>query len=57
MENIETPAFVDETTALVTVEELAELDGAMAAGTLNTGGTFGTATCPASVGTAFSFTD
>ncbi|MBB4699488.1 RiPP peptide [Sphaerisporangium siamense] len=33
-----------------------EIGATAAAGTTNTGGTFGTLTCPACVGTAFSFT-
>lgn len=54
---LQAPAVVDAAgLELVVVEELAELDGASAAGTHNCGGTFGTATCPASIGTAFSFT-
>jgi hypothetical protein len=37
----------------IAIEELGEVAGA---GTTNTGGTFGTAGCPACIGTAFSFT-
>lgn len=37
------------------VDDLTE--GGAAAGTTNTGGTFGTATCPSTLGTSFSFTD
>ena len=49
--------FADEALSTVTIEELNEVDGGVAAsGTHNCGGTFGTATCPASIGTAFSFT-
>ncbi|GAA1995584.1 hypothetical protein JL107_07685 [Nakamurella flavida] len=43
--------------SLVGIEELNEIDGmGSAGGTHNCGGTFGTLSCPASVGTAFSFT-
>jgi len=42
---------------LIGIEELNEVDGmGSAGGTHNCGGTFGTLSCPASVGTAFSFT-
>jgi hypothetical protein len=62
MENIQ-PADVELTMVpVVTIEDLADLDGgatadaAAVASTHNCGGTFGTATCPASIGSAFSFT-
>ena len=48
---VETAVSVDLTEDIA-IEELATVSGA---GTTDTGGTFGTATCPACVGTAFSF--
>ncbi|MEV7025028.1 RiPP peptide [Kitasatospora sp. NPDC093558] len=51
MNNVENIDVVEEFEDIA-IEELGDLAGA---GTTNTGGTFGSTTCPACVGTAFSF--
>lgn len=50
IENLEAPE------AVIEVEDLVGADETGGLSTTNCGGTFGTASCPATIGTAFSFT-
>ena len=61
MESIQDVQVVDvQPVVELTIEELTDLNGgaaeAVASGTTNCGGSFGTATCPSTLGTSFSFT-
>lgn len=51
MENTQNIEIVEEFDDIA-IEELGDMAGA---GTTNTGGTFGSTTCPACIGTAFSW--
>ncbi|HOA57309.1 MAG TPA: hypothetical protein PKI09_04900 [Dermatophilaceae bacterium] len=55
MEDLTMVAEMHDDIALVEIEDLAEMGGVQAS-TLNCGGTFGTLTCPSTLGTNFCFT-